>query len=61
MYLGGFEEAEAGVRDGVYSHNDFKVLTRYSGWGPGQLDNECRCTPKSTPRCMCRRKAHGAP
>ena len=42
LQLGGFEAAKAGLAAGRYTADQFQVLTRYAGWGPGQLEDECR-------------------
>ncbi|PRW32622.1 hypothetical protein C2E21_8337 [Chlorella sorokiniana] len=42
VFLGGFEGAKQGLAEGRYKPEQFKVLTRYAGWGPGQLAAECR-------------------
>ncbi|KAI7841223.1 hypothetical protein COHA_005187 [Chlorella ohadii] len=42
VFLGGFEDAKRGLAEGRYKPEQFKVLTRYAGWGPGQLAAECR-------------------
>ncbi|KAL4855729.1 hypothetical protein ACK3TF_003809 [Chlorella vulgaris] len=41
VYLGGFEDAKRGVAEGRFEPEQFKILTRYAGWGPGQLEAEC--------------------
>lgn len=41
VWLGGFEAAKRGIAEGRYEASQFKVLTRYAGWGPGQLESEC--------------------
>lgn len=42
VHLGGFEGAKVAVSSGAQSPDDFKVLTRYCGWGPGQLEDEVK-------------------
>ncbi|KAL4424592.1 hypothetical protein ABPG77_009176 [Micractinium sp. CCAP 211/92] len=42
LYVGGFNEARRGLKEGRYSADQFMVLTRYAGWGAGQLEMECR-------------------
>lgn len=42
VHLGGFEAAKAGLEAGELAEANFKCLTRYSGWGPGQLARECK-------------------
>jgi len=41
LYLGGFDRAKEAIADGKASVDDFRWFTRYSGWGPGQLEREC--------------------
>ena len=42
VHLGGFSAAKAGLAAGAYDACQFRVLTRYAGWGPGQLEDEGR-------------------
>ncbi|BDA50133.1 probable UPF0301 protein BDI_1431 [Coccomyxa sp. Obi] len=41
IYMGGFDAAKAAVNQKGMPPTDFKWFTRYSGWGPGQLQREC--------------------
>ena len=38
--MGGFDEARRAVRNGTLERDQCKFLTRYSGWGAGQLEDE---------------------
>lgn len=40
MYMGGYEAATQAVRNGQVEPSSFKWFTKYSGWGPGQLQRE---------------------
>ncbi|KAL4421283.1 hypothetical protein ABPG75_010574 [Micractinium tetrahymenae] len=42
VHVGGFNEARRGLTEGRFSPDQFKVLTRYAGWGADQLETECR-------------------
>jgi putative AlgH/UPF0301 family transcriptional regulator len=42
VHLGGFDAAKAGLESKELDEEQFKCLTRYSGWAPGQLARECR-------------------
>ncbi|GAB4822247.1 hypothetical protein N2152v2_009293 [Parachlorella kessleri] len=42
VFVGGFPAARRGLASGKYTPDQFKVLTRYAGWGRGQLEEECR-------------------
>lgn len=41
VFLGGFEDAKEEVKSGRLPAEDFQMISRYSGWGPGQLAKEC--------------------
>jgi putative transcriptional regulator len=38
--LGGFESVRRALAEGRASPDEVKILTRYAGWGPGQLEAE---------------------
>lgn len=40
LYLGGFEGVKEALSRGMVTPEELKVLTRYCGWGPGQLESE---------------------
>ena len=39
--IGGVDGARDAVRAGAMRASDFRFFTRYAGWGPGQLADEC--------------------
>mmetsp|Transcript_18217 Transcript_18217/g.58916 ORF Transcript_18217/g.58916 Transcript_18217/m.58916 type:complete len:338 (+) Transcript_18217:127-1140(+) len=41
VFMGGFEAAKRSIAEGRASPDDFRWFTRYAGWGPGQLQEEC--------------------
>ena len=42
VYMGGVEGVGEALAEGRASRDDVKLLTRYAGWGPGQLEEEVR-------------------
>ena len=42
VYMGGVEGVGEALEEGRASTDDVKLLTRYAGWGPGQLEEEVR-------------------
>ena len=42
VYMGGVEGVGKALEEGRAGISDVKLLTRYAGWGPGQLDEEVR-------------------
>lgn len=40
LYLGGFEGVRQALMNREATTEDVKLLTRYAGWGPGQLESE---------------------
>lgn len=42
VYLGGLERVRQALSSGEVHTNDVKLLTRYAGWGRGQLEEEVR-------------------
>lgn len=41
IYTHGYEEVQARLDDGRIPPEDTMWFYQYSGWGPGQLENEC--------------------
>lgn len=42
LFLGGVDGVTDALRQGLARPEDIKLLARYAGWGPGQLENEIR-------------------
>jgi putative AlgH/UPF0301 family transcriptional regulator len=42
IYSHGHDEIQARIEDGRVAPEDTMWFYQYSGWGPGQLENECR-------------------
>lgn len=39
VYMGGFDDALAAVKEGTHKASEFKWYGRYCGWAPGQVSN----------------------
>lgn len=42
VHLGGFDGVARALTEGSVAPDQVKILTRYAGWGPGQLEAEVR-------------------